>query len=152
MLQSSYPLVESVLPGAREGLYMQETSGLHPGNTKDCFIYFETVSVRRRCGHTSSCRGQERRYHPLNWSCTSKQHCRDRHLSYLRMRRRLSSKCSQSYLRMRRRLSSKCSPITLTVKPGKEYGEYLALYASPRSGHSETVVFVSRYVRPRSKR
>ena len=77
---------------------------------KDVLIYFGVALGRTRCGHTSSRSGHERRYHPLKWSCTNKQHYRGRHLSYIRMCGRLSSKCSQ---------------ITLTslAKPGKEYGE-----------------------------
>ena len=80
MLQSCYPSVQSVHPGTRHARGIWPA----PDNTKDFIIYFGTVSVRRRCGHTSSRSGRERRYHPLKWSCTNKQHCRGRHLSYLR--------------------------------------------------------------------
>ena len=64
------------------------------------------------------------------------------------------SRSDLSYLRVCRRLSSKCSQTTLTslAEPGKEYGGLLALYASPRSGHSGTAAFIRRKMRLRSKR
>ena len=99
----SYPSVESVLPGTARGIWPASD------NTKVFSISSGTASMRSKCGHTSSRSGREWRYHPRKWSCTSKQHCRGRHLSYLRVYGRLSSKCSL---------------ITLTslAKPGKEYG------------------------------
>ena len=110
-----------------------------PDNTKDFFVSFGTALVRPRCGHTSSRSGRERRYYPLKWSCTNKQHCRGRHLIYLRVCGRISSKCCQ------------ITPTSL-AEPGNEYGRYLAPSAYSRFVHSGTAAFISGKVRPRSKR
>ena len=101
----------SCISTSRDASVTRHARGIWPApdNTKDSFITSGTASVRPRCGHTSSRSGHERRYHPLKWSCTNKQHCRGRYLSYLRVCGKLSSKCFQITLKS-------------LAEPGNEYG------------------------------